>query len=166
MRRRLCALAGIAISAALLTATSSAAPRSASSGPAAAPFAQSWALVPHAQRTRAANRVVGRDGYDQITGFTHKGAKQVTFTWTKPYAAWQMLFSGVYPSAALAGQDFNTIWANCICGSDGKPVSDGPYSLTNYTKGQGSTLKVNPFWYGRKPAVREVDFKVISDTRA
>jgi peptide/nickel transport system substrate-binding protein len=263
MRRRLCALAGIAISTAPLAAASSAAPGSAEAGPAAAPFAQSWATVPRAQQSREAkrvvvfgqeqdvvgfntnlvccsqfwagvisvpvirgafitnnrlqlvkdlvtratatkttlsysirkdaywnwggrklpvtykdfvytwqqlvdpkNQVVGRDGYDQITGFTHRGAKQVTFLWKQPYAAWQMLFSGVYPAEALAGQDFNAIWANCICGSDGKPVSDGPYSLTNYTKGQGSTLKVNPFWYGRKPAVKEVDFKVMSDTRA
>jgi peptide/nickel transport system substrate-binding protein len=110
------------------------------------------------------NDLVGRDGYDQITGYTHKGAKQVTFKWKKPYAAWQLLFGGVYPSKALAGQDFNKIWTNCICGSDGKPVSDGPFMLTNYTKGQGSTLKVNPFWYGKKPGLKQIDFKIISDT--
>jgi peptide/nickel transport system substrate-binding protein len=110
------------------------------------------------------NDLVGRDGYDQITGYTHKGDKQVTFKWKKPYAAWQLLFSGVYPAQALAGMDFNKIWTDCICGNDGKPVSDGPYSLTNYTKGQGSTLKSNPFWYGQKPAVKEVDFKIITDT--
>jgi peptide/nickel transport system substrate-binding protein len=110
------------------------------------------------------NDLVGRDGYDQITGYTHKGAKQITFKWKKPYAAWQLLFGGVYPSQALAGQDFNKIWTNCICGNDGKPVSDGPFMLTNYTKGQGSTLKVNPLWYGKKPALKEIDFKIITDT--
>ena len=110
------------------------------------------------------NDVVGRDGYDQITGFTHKGQKQITFKWKKPYAAWQLLFGGVYPSAALAGQDFNKIWTNCICGSDGKPVSDGPFMLTNYTKGQGSTLKKNPLFYGKKAKLNEIDFKIITDT--
>jgi peptide/nickel transport system substrate-binding protein len=110
------------------------------------------------------NDLVARDGYDQITGFTHKGDKQITFKWKKPFAAWQDLFGGVYPSQALAGMDFNKIWVNCICGSDGKPVSDGPFYLSNYTKGQGSTLKVNPFWYGHKPALKEVDFKIITDT--
>ena len=110
------------------------------------------------------NDLVGRDGYDQITGYTHKGQKQITFKWKKPYAAWQLLFGGVYPSAALAGQDFNKIWTNCICGNDGKPISDGPFILTNYTKGQGSTLKVNPFWYGKKPGLKEIDFKIITDT--
>src|SRR4051812_41128349 len=110
------------------------------------------------------NDINQRNGYDQITGYTHKGQKQITFKWKKPYAAWQLLFGGVYPSQALAGMDFNAVWANCICGSDGKPVSDGPFMLTNYTKGQGSTLKVNPFWYGKKPALKEIDFKIITDT--
>ena len=110
------------------------------------------------------NDVVGRDGYDQITGYTHKGDKQITFKWKKPYAAWQLLFSGVYPAAALAGQDFNKIWTDCICGNDGKPVSDGPFLLTNYTKGQGSTLKKNPLFYGKKAKLNEIDFKIITDT--
>jgi peptide/nickel transport system substrate-binding protein len=116
------------------------------------------------QLVNPANDVVGRDGYDQITGFTHKGNKQITFKWKKPYAAWQLLFGGVYPSAALAGQDFNKIWTSCICGSDGKPVSDGPFMLTNYTKGQGSTLKKNPLFYGKKAKLNEIDFKIITDT--
>src|SRR6476469_2970872 len=110
------------------------------------------------------NDLVGRDGYDQITGYTHKGQKQITFKWKKPYAAWQLLFGGVYPSAALAGMDFNKIWTNCICGNDGKPVSDGPFLLTNYTKGQGSTLKKNPLFYGAKAKLNEIDFKIITDT--
>jgi peptide/nickel transport system substrate-binding protein len=112
------------------------------------------------------NAVAVRDGYDRITGFTHRGLKQITFTWTQPYAAWQQLFGSVYPSAALSGTSFNSIWTSCICGSDGKPVSDGPFMLTNYTKGVGSTLKPNPFWYGRKATLKEVDFKVVSDTNA
>ena len=116
------------------------------------------------QLVNPANDVVGRDGYDQITGYTHKGQKQITFKWKKPYAAWQLLFGGVYPSAALAGQDFNKIWTNCICGNDGKPVSDGPFMLTNYTKGQGSTLKKNTLFYGKKAKLNEIDFKIITDT--
>jgi len=123
-----------------------------------------------------ATLVAGRTGYSNIdtTNFTHKGQNQVTFHWkTKsctqdfpcgPYANWQSLFSSVYPAAALAGQDFNKIWTNCICGNDGQPVSNGPFYLTNYTKGQGTTLKANPFWAGKKPGLAEVDFKIITDT--
>ena len=45
-------------------------------------------------------------------------------------------------------------------------MSDGPYYLSNYTKGQGSVLKANPFWAGKKPAINEVDFKLITDTNS
>jgi len=123
------------------------------------------------------NDLAGRTGYSNLdpNHFTIKG-NTVTFFWkTKnctadfpcgPYANWQSLFSGLYPSAALRGLDFNKIWTNCICGSDGKPVSDGPYYLSNYTKGQGSTLIANPYWIGKKPAIHEIDFKIISDTNS
>jgi peptide/nickel transport system substrate-binding protein len=122
-------------------------------------FAYTWQMIVDPK-----NDVVGRDGYDQITGYTHKGQKQITFKWKKPYADWQDLFGGVYPSTALAGMDFNKTWTNCICGNDGKPVSDGPFLLTNYTKGQGSTLTANPFFYGKKSKLKTLVFKIITDT--
>jgi len=112
------------------------------------------------------NAVADRDGYDRITGYTHKGLRQITFTWKEPYAQWQDLFSTVYPSAALQGVDFNNLWRTCICGTDGKPIADGPYYLASYVKGQGSTLAANPFWYGHKPRIKTVVFKVITDTSA
>src|SRR4051794_24463824 len=122
-------------------------------------FAYTWQMIVDPK-----NDVVGRDGYDQITGYTHKGQKQITFKWKKPYADWQDLFGGVYPAQALAGMDFNKTWTNCICGNDGKPVSDGPFLLTNYTKGQGSTFQANPFFYGKKAGLKTVVFKIITDT--
>jgi len=112
------------------------------------------------------NSVADRDGYDLITGYTHKGLREITFTWKQPYAQWQDLFSTVYPSAALDGADFNRAWLSCICGSDGKPVADGPYFLESYAKGQGSTLRANPYWYGHKPRIKTVVFKLITDPQA
>jgi peptide/nickel transport system substrate-binding protein len=112
------------------------------------------------------NDIASRTGYDQITGYKLKGTKEVTFTWKKPFADYRDLFGGVYPSKALAGQDFNKIWTNCVCGNDGKPVTDGPFYMSNYTKGQGVTLKANPFWYGTKQGLKEVDFKIITDTNS
>jgi len=122
------------------------------------------------------NDVTTRAPYNQMAGYTHKGLKQITFTWKKcpaggptpdnpcgPYANWQSAFGGLYPADALVGQDFNKIWTDCICGSDGKPVSNGPYYLSNYTKGQGSTLKANPFYF-KKAKIAEMDFKLIADT--
>ena len=135
-------------------------------------FAYTWQQIVDPK-----NDLAGRTGYNQIGSVTHKGAKTVTFHWKTcpaggstadnpcgPFAYWQSLFSSLYPAAALAGQDFNKIWTNCICGNDGQPVADGPFYLANYTKGQGTTLKANPFWYGKKQGLAEVDFKIIADT--
>ena len=62
--------------------------------------------------------------------------------------------------------DFNKFWSDCVCGNDGKPISDGPFILTNYTRGAGVTLKSNPDWYGTKPGLKEIDFKLITDTNS
>jgi peptide/nickel transport system substrate-binding protein len=107
------------------------------------------------------NDVVSRTGYDQITGYRLRGTKTIVFTWRKPFADYRDLFGLVYPSKALAGQNFNTLWSNCVCGADGAPVSDGPFYMSNYTKGEGLTLKANPAWYGAKPKLAEVDFKIV-----
>ena len=116
------------------------------------------------QMIAPANAVASREGYDRITGYTHHGDRQITFTWSAPYGAWRHLFDVVYPSEALAGLDFNRMWSTCICGSDGKPVADGPFLLTSYVHGRGSTLQANPFWYGHRPSLRELDFRVVGDS--
>jgi peptide/nickel transport system substrate-binding protein len=124
-------------------------------------YVYTWKQIVNPKNTPASTT-----GYDQITGYTHKGLRQVTFHWKTPFADYRDLFGMVYPSAALAGLNWNTMWSNCVCGHDGKPVSDGPFYLSNYTKGQGLTLKPNPYWYGHKPALKEVDFKIITDTNS
>ena len=124
------------------------------------------------------NQIANRSGYANLdpTRYSHNGTRQVTFFWKTTtctadfpcgrYGNWQSLFSSLYPSFALRGLDFNTIWTSCICGSDGRPVADGPYYVARYTKGAGSMLKANPFWGGTKPSIPEIDFKVLSGAAA
>jgi len=128
------------------------------------------------------NQVTSNTGYINIDPSKTKitGTKKITFFWNTscpadklaagtcavgPFVSYRDLFSPVvYPSAALQGLDFNTLWGNCVCGSDGKPISDGPFILTNWTKGSGTTEVVNPFWYGKKPGLKELDWKFTPDT--
>jgi peptide/nickel transport system substrate-binding protein len=114
------------------------------------------------------NQAASTTGYDQIASYTLKGTKTIVFKWKpgKPFADYRDLFSFIYPSKALVGLDWNTLWANCVCGTDGKPVSDGPFMLTNFTKGQGVTLKSNPMYYGKKAGLKEIDFKLLTDTNS
>jgi ABC-type transport system substrate-binding protein len=129
------------------------------------------------QLDNPANAVASRSGYNQIdpTRFRHHGARRITFFWRTqgctpdapcgPYGDWQSLFAfgSLYPAQALAGEDFNVAWARCICGSDGKPVSDGPFYLSSYATGEGMTLKRNPYWSGRRAGLAQVDFKIVGD---
>jgi len=121
--------------------------------------------------------VADREGYANLdpTRFTHDGDRRVTFFWRTtncstdfpcgPFADWQALFSQLYPSFALHDLDFNKLWTSCICGSDGKPVSDGPFYLTRYTPGQAVVLKANPYFY-EKARLAEVDFEIIGSDPA
>jgi len=114
------------------------------------------------------NNVASTTGYDQIASARAIGKKTVVFRWKpgKPFADYRDLFGYIYPSKALAGQDFNTFWSDCVCGNNGKPISDGPFYLSNYTKGKGVTLRRNPTFYGHKAALKEIDFQLITDTNA
>ena len=112
------------------------------------------------------NDVATRAGYDQITSATAQGKYKVVFHMKKPFADYKDLFGLIYPSVELKGQDFNKIWANCVCGSNGKPIADGPFILQSYTKGQGAVLVKNKFWYGAKPKLNQIIFKIITDTNS
>jgi peptide/nickel transport system substrate-binding protein len=126
-------------------------------------FAYSWK-----QFVDKANNVASTTGYTNITGYKIINQRTIQFNWKPAFADYKDLFGpgGVYPSKALTGLSFNTFWSNCVCGNDGKPISDGPFYLSNYTKGQGVTLKANPYWYGNKPGLKEIDFKLITDTNS
>lgn len=129
-------------------------------------------------------------GVNQIGSYTHTGQKIVTFYWKKkgqpslggskskagrtcsqeapcgPFADYKDLLGSILPSAAIKGLNFNKMWAHCICGRNGKFVSDGPYYMSAYTRGSGTQLKANPYWYGHKPSIKTVNFKIITDVNS
>jgi peptide/nickel transport system substrate-binding protein len=114
------------------------------------------------------SQVAGRDGYDQIARARvfNKG-KSVTFTFKAPYAAWKDLFlvGAIVPRHVLQGEDYNKIWADCVCNPKTKrPISNGPYLLQSYRKGTDATLVANDRWHGPKPKLRRIVFRFIQDT--
>lgn len=120
------------------------------------------------------SNVISRFGYANLdpTSFVHHGKRQITFHWRRkgcstdrpcaPYANWQSLFSQLLPSFALTGLRFDQVFAKCLCGTDGKPVSDGPFYLARYRRKLGGTLKRNPFFY-RRAKLSEIDLKLFND---
>jgi peptide/nickel transport system substrate-binding protein len=129
----------------------------------AADFIYTWKQIIAPQ-----NNVASSVGYSNIARAKANSKKVVTFYWKKglPFADWRDLFGYVYPGFALKGQQFNDYWHNCVCGNDGKPISDGPFYMQSYTPNQGMVLLKNPHWYGKKAGLNKIAFKIITDTNS
>lgn len=139
------------------------------------------------------NNVASNTGVNQLTSYTHSGNNVVTFKWkTKAsqtalgggvktkgctgsnacgaFADYKDLLGSILPQAATQHSSFNTnMFSHCICGSNGKYVTDGPYYMSHYTRGQGVTLTANlasGAWYGVKPHIKTVNFLDESSTNS
>ena len=114
------------------------------------------------------NNLASNTGYANIQRAKANSKKVVTFYWKKgqAFADYRDLFGYIFPGFALQGQSFNDYWHNCVCGNDGHPISNGPFYMSNYTQGQGMTLKKNPKWYGKKSGLSSIVFKIITDTNS
>lgn len=108
-------------------------------------------------------QVVSTTGWDQI-GSVEQGADEfdVKVTFSSVFADWQSLFGGTVLPAAIANDPtaFNT-------GYTAKAVpSYGPYVISNIDQtGQVVTLTPNPVWWGEKPKLDTILFKVVSQAQ-
>ncbi|MCU1684262.1 MAG: transporter substrate-binding protein [Amycolatopsis sp.] len=116
--------------------------------------------------------VAGTAGYDQIKSVVGSdGGKTVTVVFDKAFTDWKQLWSSngaMYP-AHLAAQhgDINTP-AGLASSFDwfGKTVptwSGGPWKIDNFVDKQSVTEVPNPTYWGTKPNLGRVIFRVITD---
>jgi peptide/nickel transport system substrate-binding protein len=95
--------------------------------------------------------VAGRSGWDSIKSVKSlsKDGKSFQIVFSKPYAPWKVMLSTMlWPQHALQGQDMNTVWNNNNNNpKNGKAIGNGPFIMTNYTKGQSVTMTRNPKWW-------------------
>jgi len=107
--------------------------------------------------------IYDRSGYQDIESVddTDPATAVVTFKQGKTFADWKgTLFGGqygIYPSHILQGKDRNTEVKS------GYTWSGGPWIAT-WEQGSQITLKPNPKWYGSKPKLDEVIYKIQADT--
>lgn len=119
------------------------------------------------------NKVISRDGYDKIQTFNVKGPKEFEMVFSQVHAPWRELWSSAdgatLPKHVLQGQDFNTVWNDCICDPrTKKPVGSGPFLVESFTAGTGPlTLVRNQTYWGRtRPKLDKVVFRPIAQTDA
>jgi peptide/nickel transport system substrate-binding protein len=103
-------------------------------------------------------------GYTDIDKVTCPDPKTavVTYKKGKTFASWQLLFSGgagIFPSHLLKGKDRDAAM------KDGYSWSGGPW-IAKWNKGDSIVLTPNPNYWGEKPKLEKVVFKVLADTAA
>jgi len=112
--------------------------------------------------------VNGEDIYDP-TGYTEietvdcPDANTVVVTFARPYSGWKALFGsgfGVHPKHILEGQDIAEAMGN------GYDWSGGPWIIESWNKGVEVILVPNDAFWGTKPKLERVIFKVQADTAA
>jgi peptide/nickel transport system substrate-binding protein len=105
--------------------------------------------------------VYDRTGYDKIASVDDSKPDTAVVTFTEPYADWRTtLFSGnygIYPAHLV--KDHSDI-------KNGYTFSGGPWKLDHWTKGTEWVLVRNDAYWGDKPKLDKVIFKLISDTSA
>jgi peptide/nickel transport system substrate-binding protein len=84
----------------------------------------------------------------------------VVVTWSDGAAGWRDQFSRILPSHLLEGKDRTAEMR------DGYRWSGGPWIIDHWTKGEEIKLVPNPRYWGKKPNLDAIVFKIIPDAAA
>jgi peptide/nickel transport system substrate-binding protein len=110
--------------------------------------------------TNKALQIASSNGYDQIGNVAQgKDQFEVIVTFAHKYADWQGLFSPLYPASTNNDPTvFNTGWVS-------KPLTTaGPFKLGGYdATAKTYTLVPNEKWWGNKPKLDSLVFRVLAD---
>jgi peptide/nickel transport system substrate-binding protein len=101
--------------------------------------------------------------YSAVKTVRAKGKYKVQFVLSSPFSdlpAYLAYFAPVLPKHVLSGSNpFDNSTFN-----KQHPIGTGPYKLTKYTPGESITLTRNPTYFGAKPKIKTIIFKIIPTT--
>lgn len=108
--------------------------------------------------------IYDRTGYVDIASVTCPDPKTVVVKYKpgKTFASYELLFSGtvgIMPSHILKGKDRDALM------KDGYTWSGGPW-VAKWNKGDSIVLTPNTNYWGAKPKLDQVTFKILADTAA
>ncbi|MGH3695749.1 MAG: ABC transporter substrate-binding protein [Pseudonocardiaceae bacterium] len=117
-------------------------------------FTYQSVLDPKVDSTIASN-------YDALEQVSAPDERTVVFRLKYPYAPFaQRLLLGIVPRKAFDGQDINTAPFNTA------PIGTGPYTVSEWRKGDRMVLKANEAYWGGAPAVKTATVVFVSDDNA
>jgi peptide/nickel transport system substrate-binding protein len=109
--------------------------------------------------------ITSREGWEDVAAVRGNG-KTATVVFEKFYAAWKPLVaSGPLPEHALNGENFNQVWRDDVRNpKTGRPVSNGPYLLQSWHRGQQLTVVRSPRYWGRKASLDAIVYRFLPNT--
>ncbi len=117
-------------------------------------FTYQSVLDPKVDSTIASN-------YDALEQVSATDERTVVFRLRYPYAPFaQRLLLGIVPRKAFDGQDINTAPFNTA------PIGTGPYTVSEWRKGDRMVLKANEAYWGGAPAVTTATVVFVTDDNA
>jgi len=109
------------------------------------------------------NDIYDKTGYQDIESVDDSNPKVAVVTFSTTYADYPHLFGGgfgVFPSHILQGKDRDAVMKN------GYSFSGGPWKIQKWDKTNQITMVPNPNFWGTKPKLAKVIFKIQADTSA
>lgn len=94
----------------------------------------------------------------EIQGVDDSDPHTAVVAFSAPFANWRAEFAPILPSHLLQGKDPSSEMRN------GYSFSGGPWIIDHWTRGQEVKLVRNPNYWGKKPNLDAVVFKIITDT--
>lgn len=104
--------------------------------------------------------IVSRAGYEDVSKAEIIDSKTIKLTFKRTFAPYREMFSVsfmVLPKHALEGKDFNKAM------NDSLPLSDGPFVLQSWVKGDSITLVRNDKYWGRPAYLDKVVWKWVPE---
>ncbi|MDQ6617001.1 MAG: ABC transporter substrate-binding protein [Actinomycetota bacterium] len=122
-------------------------------------FKYSWDQIAHGQS------IQDQSGYRNIASVDDSDPRIAVVTFSQPFADWRKLFGGPFgllPSHLLEGKDRSALM------KDGYAWSGGPWELApgGWTRGESIKLVPNPNYWGKKPDLASVTFRIFTDATA
>ncbi|GGI04519.1 peptide ABC transporter substrate-binding protein [Egicoccus halophilus] len=106
-----------------------------------------------------ADQITSRAGYELITDSEVEDDKTVTFDFSEPYAAWQLLFANVFPAHEFEGEDWETFMNDEI-----PAISGGPYLFDSWDRGTQLRLVRNDEYWDEDVMLDEIIMRYVPDT--
>lgn len=102
--------------------------------------------------------IANRKPYDLITGYEVIDERTIKFSFSAPVPTYKKLFHVVLPKHDLEGKNWDTAW------QEGVPVSNGPFKMESWERGQQITFVKNEHFFGEGPNLDRIVMRFVPET--